>query len=56
MKEETGQKHIKPVCPYCKKEMVVNKFEGYYDTFTYWDCECDDLEKYVENTWSGAYA
>ena len=31
---------VKPICPYCKTEMFIAKFNGYYDTFQHWDCKC----------------
>jgi hypothetical protein len=40
-----------PICPICKSEMWVNMFEGFYDTFKHWECNCSDLPK--EKTRSG---
>lgn len=31
---------VKPICPFCKTEMFIAKFNGYYDTFQHWDCKC----------------
>ena len=47
----------KPKCPKCKKEMWITHYEGYYDEFRYWECECeeDDLPE-TENKWHGQYA
>jgi hypothetical protein len=33
-----------PVCPICKTEMYVIKYEGYYESFKFWECECSDEE------------
>lgn len=44
-----------PVCPHCKTEMQPVKYVGYYDEFTYWDCDCDVLPE-VGSTWKGGYA
>ena len=48
---------VKPVCPYCKKEMKVIRYNVYYDEIVYWGCECQkrDLEKYVEVEWHCRY-
>lgn len=32
-----------PVCPHCKTTMVASTYKGYYDTFSYWECNCDTL-------------
>lgn len=47
-----------PVCPYCCKEMVITVYKGYYDSFTYWECQCDEsaLNKKATNIWRGSYA
>ena len=29
----------RPYCPRCGKEMSLNKFIGYYDSFLFWDCD-----------------
>jgi len=42
-------KKQKPNCPYCKKEMIRVRYQGYYDSFDYWDCECD-TEIPIEHT------
>lgn len=52
-------KEIKmPVCPYCGKEMVVARYRGYYESFSYWECECEDniLKEKTTNEWNGSYA
>lgn len=36
-------KMMKPVCPYCKVEMTPINFEGYYESFSYWACDCETL-------------
>ncbi len=43
-----------PVCPYCKAEMVATKYDGYYDGFDYWACDCETLP--IKNKWRGGYA
>ena len=45
---------MKPVCPHCKTELKPFRFEGYYDEFVGWFCQCRDLPKAVEM--SGHYA
>jgi len=47
----------KPICPLCKTEMHVIKYEGYYDSHVVWTCNCDDkvLEDYVTGEWQGQY-
>jgi len=32
-----------PVCPYCKATMEPENFEGYYDSFACWVCDCEKL-------------
>jgi transposase-like protein len=44
----------RPVCPVCKSEMNQKNYQGYYDSFSYWGCDC--VEFPGANTWSGAYA
>jgi hypothetical protein len=49
---------VKPMCPYCKTEMFIAKFNGYYDTFQHWDCKCSgDFPDKVkpENVCQGMY-
>lgn len=43
-----------PVCPYCKESMRRVKYQGYYDEFTYWECNCGDEIK-PEEVHKGAY-
>lgn len=31
----------RPVCPFCKKEMTPEHYEGYYESFIYWGCDCE---------------
>ncbi len=47
-----------PICPYCHSEMEISSYKGYYDSFPYWQCECDDdfLEKKATNKAFGSYA
>ena len=46
-----------PVCPICGKEMHVTHYIGYYEDFTFWDCECreEDLPKATDEI-MGSYA
>jgi len=46
----------KPVCPYCKKEMIPVNYKGYYDSFPYWECECDKFEGKDVELYKGRYA
>jgi hypothetical protein len=36
---------VLPVCPYCKTTMEPCHFNGYYEDFPFWGCECDTLPK-----------
>lgn len=31
-----------PVCPLCQASMDRVRFEGYYESFDYWECDCGD--------------
>jgi hypothetical protein len=44
----------KPVCPICRTEMRQQNYQGYYESFGYWGCDCVEFPS--ANTWSGAYA
>ena len=44
----------KNVCSKCQTELVARQFEGYYDSFAYWECNCETLENAV--VCKGAYA
>ena len=57
-KQDNNTKIAMPVCPYCKEEMVLTSYQGYYDSFCYWGCNCDDeaLEKKVTEKWRGTFA
>ena len=33
----------KPVCPFCSCAMVPTTYKGYYETFSYWACDCNEL-------------
>ena len=46
-----------PICPYCRSVMTVTIHEGYYDTYPYWECECDyeELKERATSTRKGAY-
>jgi len=52
VKELTELKNLvqstKPVCPHCRTEMTPCYFNGYYDTFSYWDCECEKIPDQIE--------
>jgi len=41
----------KPVCPHCKQTMVPASYQGYYESFTYWSCSCNELP--AEFSWKG---
>ena len=43
-----------PVCPVCKCAMKQQNYQGYYDSFSYWGCDC--VEFPGASTWSGVYA
>ena len=34
-------------CVVCNKELVRTKHVGYYTSFQYWSCACEDLDSYV---------
>lgn len=33
-----------PVCPYCKTIMKTINYQGFYDVFSFWRCECIHFE------------
>lgn len=37
----------KQTCVLCNKELVRTKHVGYYTSFQYWACGCEDLNSYV---------
>lgn len=39
--QDNTPKIAMPVCPFCKEEMVLTSYQGYYDSFCYWGCDCD---------------
>lgn len=45
-----------PVCPHCKAEMEAVEFEGYYDNFDYWSCDCETIPAKNKRESRGAYA
>lgn len=47
-------KHNGPVCPICKKKMIPVNYSGYYDSFSYWECECNNFENGEQR--NGAYS
>lgn len=32
-----------PVCPYCKHAMAPKYFNGYYESFPMWECDCIEI-------------
>jgi hypothetical protein len=42
-----------PVCPVCQCVMKQQNYKGYYDSFSYWECDCKQFPD--ANTWNGAY-
>jgi len=53
LKEKLSSK--KPICPNCLAEMKSINYTGYYDQFSFWECECEKFENadYEQN---GQYA
>lgn len=47
-----------PVCPICKETMVVAEYHGYYDGFSFWNCDCSDetLGEHATMEIKGGYA
>ena len=43
-----------PICPYCKATMEPENYEGYYDSFSCWTCDCEKIPN-AEKTY-GEYA
>jgi len=43
-----------PVCPHCMKQMNTVNYVGYYDSFSYWECNCGHFDDGRRAT--GAYA
>lgn len=43
-----------PICPICKSVMKPQNYCGYYDSFSYWECDCQEFPD--ARTWRGAYA
>lgn len=41
--EPKPQKPRMPVCPYCKDKMEPKRYEGYYESFDYWECACENI-------------
>jgi uncharacterized protein with PIN domain len=46
----------KRVCPHCKAELKPTRFDGYYDGFDYWACDCHKLPGAEKNIVKGGYA
>ena len=32
-----------PECPFCKTSMLPQYFVGYYESFSMWSCECNEI-------------
>lgn len=45
----------KPVCPHCREPLVRCKYNGYYDSFEYWDCGCFEGDIPITNNVRGSY-
>lgn len=45
-----------PMCPRCLCAMVETKYNGYYESFCYWACRCDDKDFKVEDIFHGQFA
>lgn len=45
----------KPVCPFCLSEMKAINYSGYYDSFSFWECNCEKFDK-PDYKQSGQYA
>ena len=45
-----------PVCQHCGLPMHACRYEGYYESFDYWDCGCGRKPGAVDNVIMGAYA
>ena len=43
----------KPFCPYCKVALRETAYEGYYECFDYWACDCKRLPN--RKRWAGSY-
>ena len=43
-----------PICPYCKVAMKEIAYQGYYDSFDHWECNCSELQN--ARKYLGAYA
>ena len=40
-----------PVCPHCKAQMTPVSYKGYYESFDYWECECQNIPEATK--WRG---
>lgn len=49
-------KSQKLICPHCLAELVASRYQGYYDGFDHWSCNCDKLPVNKENIFAGQYA
>jgi tRNA(Ile2) C34 agmatinyltransferase TiaS len=32
----------KPVCPSCHAILIPSIYQGYYESFAHWECDCDE--------------
>jgi hypothetical protein len=51
-------RYMNPICPFCKNKMQIETFNGYYESFSYWACNCNDdvLKSKSKINISGCYA
>lgn len=45
---------VMPVCPYCKTLLKPKYFTGYYEAWSMWECECEEIPGSEDSL--GAYA
>jgi hypothetical protein len=43
MMSEQIEPVVMPVCPYCKTAMRPQYYVGYYESFSEWVCECEEI-------------
>lgn len=44
----------KPICPFCHHAMSPKAYDGYYEKFSYWACNCETLPD--SERWFGSYS
>ena len=45
------------ICEFCNTKLVTFKYQGYYDSFYGWKCDCAELPKMADSkAITGAYA